>query len=186
LPQARALYLTFDDGPHPQNTPRLLDALSTAAARATFFVVGREAERHPKIVRRMVAEGHTIGDHTWSHSDIRKLAAREFLEELRRSREFLAELTGRPVQLFRPPYGFLGPRQLLTLLLQGYQVVLWNVDPKDCADGRAGADSRLAAWKMRFGDIVLLHDDMPHAPYLAQSVIGRAKVELPGVRFASL
>src|SRR5437879_2848158 len=88
-PKDRAVYLTFDDGPHPELTPWLLDLLKAAGTPATFFVVGREAEKHPDLIRRMIAEGHAVGTHSFSHTHRHLLTSREVLAELRRTRELL-------------------------------------------------------------------------------------------------
>jgi peptidoglycan/xylan/chitin deacetylase (PgdA/CDA1 family) len=173
-----SLYLTFDDGPDPQHTPVLLDALAAAGARATFFVVGTAAERYPDLVRRIVAEGHTLGSHSYSHSSPRKTSARVLLDEVERSARLLAGIVGFAPRLFRPPRGQLSAAKLAGLLLAGQDIVLWNVDPRDF--NCASADDLLAALRyhdLRGGDIVLLHDDHPRCaamlPALARDAAAR-------------
>ena len=102
--------LTFDDGPDPEQTPRVLDTLREHGVRATFFLIGSKAELHPEIVRRMAAEGHAIGIHTWSHSPgfpMRRSGA--MAADILRCRESLREITGVETDLFRPPYGVTNP-----------------------------------------------------------------------------
>jgi peptidoglycan/xylan/chitin deacetylase (PgdA/CDA1 family) len=166
--------LTFDDGPDPQHTPGLLDALKDHGVVATFFVVGRRVEEHPELVLRMVAEGHVVGGHSFSHSKPGQTSARQLLDEVRRTRDLLAPLIGGDTNLFRPPHGKLTAAKLLGLLSHGQTIVLWNADPKDFA--RRSTDE-LVAWfrarPPRAGDIILMHDNHQHAagalPELAAS-----------------
>lgn len=156
---SNAIALTFDDGPHPEWTPRILDALAAAGAKATFFVIGERADRYPDIVRRLAAEGHAVGHHSWTHSEPGSTSARVLLQEIRRTRALLEQLTGRPAPLFRPPHGKLTALKLLAVWWERNAVVLWNKDPKDFGLPDAAA---LLAWAERqplvAGDIVLLHD----------------------------
>jgi peptidoglycan/xylan/chitin deacetylase (PgdA/CDA1 family) len=84
-PATCAISLTFDDGPHPEFTPQLLDNLASSDIRGTFFIVGEKAQQHPEIVRRIAAEGHEIGNHTWRHSEPRETSTRAFHEEVART-----------------------------------------------------------------------------------------------------
>lgn len=186
-PQSGAIFITFDDGPHPDYTPRLLDVLAETGAQATFFVVGAEAEKYPDIVRRMAAEGHSVGDHTWSHTDIRKLAKSNFLDELRRSSDLLSELTGQPKRLFRPPHGKLGVSQFLTLLRHGYTIALWNVDSRDYAcESHIEVQGKLSHWQVQVGDILLLHDRLDHVHRSTAWVVERARNAMPQLLFKGL
>ena len=101
----RRLALTFDDGPDPEWTPRLLDALGTSGVRATFFLIGERADRAPALVRRMIAEGHEVGNHSWSHRSLWLCGPRTTAAEIGRAHERLAALTGTPPRHFRPPWG---------------------------------------------------------------------------------
>ena len=158
------LALTFDDGPHPIHTARLLDALQAAGAAATFFVIGKEAERYPNLIRRMVQEGHEVANHTWTHSEPAKTTPAEFLAEVRRTDELLIELTGRIPLSMRPPKGELNWTKLCGLWRQEKTVSLWSADPKDYRMNDAG---EMALWCARYqprdGDVVLLHDNHPWA-----------------------
>jgi len=156
--------LTFDDGPHPEHTPRLLNTLAEARIRATFFIVGERAERHPQLVRRIVDEGHELGNHTWSHSEPRQTSRRQFLEEITRTDDLIQELSHQTCSLVRPPKGELSIGKLSGLLLMQKTVVLWNRDTKDY---RMNSPADMHAWCASYtpsvGDIVLLHDDRPFA-----------------------
>lgn len=173
-PEKRAVALTFDDGPHPELTPRLLDVLAGHGAHATFFVIGREAERQPALIRRIAAEGHAVGHHSWTHSEPASTPARVLLAETRRTRALLEDLLGRPAPLFRPPHGKVTTAELLGAWWQRNTVVLWNRDPKDFQMQNA---EELRAWfteqPLAAGDVVLLHDTHPHA-------VGALAAVLPG------
>jgi peptidoglycan/xylan/chitin deacetylase (PgdA/CDA1 family) len=156
--------LTFDDGPHPEHTPRLLDALGQAGAKGTFFIIGEQALRHPKLVSRIAAEGHELANHTWSHSDPSRTSAQTFLEEVTQTRRLIQDITGRDCRLMRPPKGVLTLGKAWGLWRQQQAIVLWNVDPKDFAMPDASAMTAwLEGYRPQSGDVVLLHDNHPHA-----------------------
>jgi peptidoglycan-N-acetylglucosamine deacetylase len=154
-----AVALTFDDGPHPDHTPPVLDRLRALGVRATFFVVGARAEAHPALLRRIVAEGHELGHHSWAHERPRQASATALLEEARRTARLIEAVVGRRPHLFRPPYGELSAHALLGLWRQRQTVVLWSRDPKDFRGAPPGALERWCrATPLTDGDIVLLHD----------------------------
>ena len=179
---AASVALTFDDGPNPDVTPRLLDVLAEYRATATFFLIGEQAAKHPDIVQRIASAGHAVGHHSWTHSEPATTSARQLLEETRRTREFLEDLLGRPAPLFRPPHGKLTIAKLLGVWWQGNAIVLWNRDPKDF---QMTASRDLGAWfttnPLHRGDIVLLHDTHPHAAAVLPQVLRDS-----GVRFEAL
>jgi cellulose synthase/poly-beta-1,6-N-acetylglucosamine synthase-like glycosyltransferase/peptidoglycan/xylan/chitin deacetylase (PgdA/CDA1 family)/spore germination protein YaaH len=157
--------LTFDDGPDPKWTPKILDILKAANVKAAFFLVGANAEKYPDLVRRIVAEGHEIGNHTYYHPNLAECWPEHVRLELNATQLLLETITGRSTTLFRPPYAAdtspskiteLTPLQLAQEL--GYLVVLENIDPQDWA--RPGADVILQRVKQqrRDGSIILLHD----------------------------
>lgn len=155
--------LTFDDGPHPEFTPRLLDRLAEAGIRATFFVVGQQAQKFPGLIRRMAAEGHNVGNHTWTHSEPSRTSARDFLREVRETGLLLEDLTGKPSRLMRPPKGELSLLKLSGLLRLRQTVVLWNRDPRDYAmESWADMEGWCRTYQPQHGDIVLMHDNRPH------------------------
>ena len=159
-PSLCAVSLTFDDGPHPDFTPQLLDNLASSDIRATFFIVGDKARQHPEIVRRIADEGHEIGNHTWSHSEPRKTSARKFREEVCRTNDVLFELTGQRCRLTRPPKGELSPGKILCLLQLRQTIVLWNRDPQDyLMKSWADMEFWCRSYEPNHGDIVLMHDN---------------------------
>jgi peptidoglycan/xylan/chitin deacetylase (PgdA/CDA1 family) len=155
--------MTFDDGPHPQNTPRLLDMLRARNIKATFYVIGRNVDMYPAVVRRVVAEGHEIGNHTYTHRLLTKLSDDEVLRELSRTRDAIARAAGVQPRTLRPPYGALAQRQRELVHSQfGYPTVLWSVDPRDWQrPGPSVVTSRILAGSGN-GAVVLAHD--LHAP----------------------
>jgi peptidoglycan/xylan/chitin deacetylase (PgdA/CDA1 family) len=177
-PSRRSIYLTFDDGPHPEHTPRLLDALGALGIPATFFVVGERAERHTDLLRRMAAEGHEIGHHSWSHGEPRATTAATLVAEAERGRLFLRTQAGVDSRLFRPPKGEVTLTKLLALWRAGYSVTLWSTDPRDYA-ARSGreVEAFFENQPLKGGEIVLLHDRHPHAasalPTIAREACGR-------------
>src|SRR5437588_7723852 len=157
--------ITFDDGPDPQWTPKILDILKAANAKAAFFLVGANAEKYPGLVRRIVNEGHEIGNHTYYHPNLALAWPEHVRLELNATQLLIETITGRATTLFRPPYAAdTQPSQMSELMpLQiaqelSYLVVLENIDPQDWA--RPGADIILQRVKQqrRDGSIILLHD----------------------------
>src|SRR5216110_1182801 len=157
--------ITFDDGPDPRWTPKILDILKAANVKAAFFLVGVNAERYPNLVRRIVNEGHEIGNHTYYHPNLALCWPEHIRVELNATQLLLETITGRATTLFRPPYAAdSSPTKIseLTPLLiaqdLGYLVVLENIDPQDWA--QPGADIILQRIKQqrRDGSIILLHD----------------------------
>ncbi len=158
--------LTFDDGPDPTWTPRILDVLKARGLKATFFLIGRNVEDHPDLVRRIIAEGHEIGNHTYTHGNLAEMPEWRQRLELGSTERLIEAETGRSTTLFRPPYDAdatpTDVAQLAPLAFAerelGYTVVLERIDPQDWA--RPGADVIVQRVKeqRREGSIILLHD----------------------------
>jgi peptidoglycan/xylan/chitin deacetylase (PgdA/CDA1 family) len=128
------LALTFDDGPNPAWTPRLLDILVEHDVRATFFLIGRYAQAEPDLVRRVQAAGHLIGNHSWSHPNLAITAARRVQEELTRTSDTLQQIAGVPIRWFRPPFGGRRPVVLSIARDLGMTPVLWNAITADWSE----------------------------------------------------
>lgn len=185
-----AVALTFDDGPDPEATPVLLDLLARHGARATFFLVGRRAARHPELVARIAAEGHAIGNHSWNHPALPQLTAAEIASQLRRT----AAATGDPrPRLMRPPYGDQSLASHLIARRLGYTVVGWSLVAADWLDH----DGEVLAARMldglHPGAIVLLHDSLAswaderhrdRSPML--DAVGRVLAAQPDWRFLTV
>lgn len=155
----RAVALTFDDGPHPIYTPRLLDVLAMHNAKATFFVLGSAAQKYPWLIARMHAEGHEIGNHSWDHPSLPTLSVREQRDQIIRAHGVLAPYGAR---FFRPPFGH---QRLVTTVIAralGYEIAHWTFHVEDWLDQ---GYKELAARLLRGtkpGAIVLLHDRLEH------------------------
>jgi peptidoglycan/xylan/chitin deacetylase (PgdA/CDA1 family) len=160
-PGSNLVAITFDDGPHPEQTPRLLDSLGERGVRATFYVIGMNAREHPDIVRRAFDEGHEIGSHTWSHRFLTTQTTRSIIEELRSTDEAIEEITStRPVTL-RPPYGAVTPRLAAWTAHEfRYETVLWSVDSKDYEDLSSDEITRRIRDHATGGSIILTHDPL--------------------------
>lgn len=153
----KLIALTFDDGPDPEWTPQVLDALAASGMRATFFLVGERAARHPELVARVVAEGHEAGSHSWDHPSLPELAPAAAAEQIARTK---AALGAHGAGLLRPPYGHQSLATWRLARAEGYRVVMWNVAAGDwrADDGATLAERVLAAAGP--GAIVLLHDSL--------------------------
>lgn len=125
------LALTFDDGPNPDWTPRLLEILASQDVRATFFMLGSRAQAQPALVRQIVAAGHLIGNHSWSHPNLALASVSRIEQELSRTSQALEEITGTPVRFFRPPFGARRPAVLRIARRLGMVPVLWNAMTSD-------------------------------------------------------
>lgn len=163
--QKDSVALTFDDGPDPDWTPAILDILKSKGIKATFFVVGTEAERYPEIIERIVAEGHEIGNHTFTHPNLAEAPASLIKLELNATQRLIESLTGRSTTLFRPPYNADSrPANLQELLpigiaqSLGYMTVLENVDPRDWQKPNKNKLLERVKDELPRGNIILLHD----------------------------
>ncbi len=179
------LALTFDDGPHPELTPKLLDILRQQGVRATFFVLGSNVAKYPEIARRIVAEGHEIANHSYNHPALTKLGAARMNDEVGKTCDIIEQATGRRPLSIRPPYGALNATVEHALLQNyGLNVVLWSVDPLDWKrPGSAEVVRRLVAGA-RPGAILLAHDIHPGTVEAIPEVIAQLKSQ--GYTFATV
>ena len=153
-----AVALTFDDGPDPVVTPRLLDLLARRRARATFFVCGVAAQRHPDLVHATAAAGHTVGGHTWDHRALPHADPATLGRQLDATHGLLGELIGAPVRHFRPPHGFTTRRARTRLRRAGVAEVLWSALGHDWYERDPARIAARVAADLAPGAIVLLHD----------------------------
>ena len=192
--------LTFDDGPDPRTTPRILATLQRHHVKATFFVVGSQVERHPGLLRRIVREGHTIGNHSYDHADMSNLSSGQMSLELRRTQKAVDEALGYHYQmaLMRPPYG--EPYFEGTDALQAFQrvvrqerlfPVIWTIDTQDylMADNAQGMVSSVirqyrAGNKQDRDEVVLMHDVHPQDAQALPGIIDR--LERQGRKFVGV
>jgi len=151
--------LTFDDGPVRTATPAILDTLAAHGARATFFVNGSKAAARPALVRRAAAEGHRIGNHSWSHPDLTTLTRAQVESQLRRTNDVIREITGESPTEWRPPYGKRDDTVRAAARAVGLEsMVLWTVDPTDWADPPATTIRDRVLRDVEPDSVVLLHD----------------------------
>jgi peptidoglycan/xylan/chitin deacetylase (PgdA/CDA1 family) len=151
--------ITFDDGPHAVHTPKLLDMLKQRGIRATFYVLGSSVEAYPDIARRIVAEGHEIANHSWSHPALSKLSSAGVDSQIRRTNEVIKRVTGVQPTTMRPPYGATNARLNKRLDEEyGLKVILWSVDPLDWKYRNSSRVTQQILENTQAGGIVLAHD----------------------------
>ncbi|KYH32705.1 polysaccharide deacetylase family protein [Neomoorella mulderi] len=153
--------LTFDDGPFPRWTERYLTVLAATRTPATFFMVGRQVEAHPELVRAALDGGHEVASHSWRHANLGKASQAEAEADLRQAAAVLEKISGRPVKYFRPPYGAMGPNLLVAAARLGTPIVTWSVDPKDWSNPGPRAIVLRVMANVRDGSIILLHEGHP-------------------------
>ncbi len=149
------LYLTFDDGPHPEYTPQMLDVLARHDARATFFVVGSLAQAYPEIIERIAAEGHTVANHTWMHENLAGLSQEAFDETISRTQDVLGDLAA---PCLRPPYGAVGASTVEWAATHGLALMTWDASPSDWLGPSAEEIADYIVQWARPGVVLLMHD----------------------------
>ena len=147
--------LTFDDGPHPVYTEALLDGLKKRNVKATFFLIGKSAEKYPELVKRMAEEGHLIGNHTMNHVQLNLQSYEQALEEIREGNDIICQLTGQLPQYIRPPFGEWSEDLSEEVNMTA---VLWDVDPCDWKVQNTQTIVSRVLKNFENGDIILLHD----------------------------
>lgn len=184
----RELALTFDDGPNPTWTPKLLDVLAKHDIHGTFFMLGSRAEAQPALVKRIAEAGHLIGNHSWSHPNLSRTGVSSVREELARTKETLEQITGIPVRHFRPPFGARRPVVFKIARELGMTVVLWNAMTSDWSQT---SGDRIAAALMKkidrlerrgYAANVVLHDGGHQEPEAARGASVKA-VDLLAERY---
>jgi peptidoglycan/xylan/chitin deacetylase (PgdA/CDA1 family) len=156
--------LTFDDGPHRANTARILPELAQGGARATFFVLVDNVAREPMLVKELMAAGHEIGLHGIDHVDLTSCSPRQVVARVRGAGHRLEQLIGRPVTLFRPPYGTQSWLSYAVARASGMEVVMWSSSPRDFLTIDWERQLALALEELAPGGVMLLHDGAPAAP----------------------
>jgi peptidoglycan-N-acetylglucosamine deacetylase len=151
--------LTFDDGPHPDGTPAVLDALGVAGVRATFFLVGEQVRRWPALAARIAAEGHGVALHGDRHRLLLRIPPAALARDLDRGHAEIAAATGVAPALYRPPYGIFSPAGLAIARRRGWTPMLWSRWGRDWRhDARAASIAAKVTEDLRAGDVLLLHD----------------------------
>jgi peptidoglycan/xylan/chitin deacetylase (PgdA/CDA1 family) len=184
---AGVVYLTFDDGPTPAWTPRVLELLARYRAQATFFVLGRSAAAYPELVRQEFAAGHGVGNHTWSHRRLTGLKGGQLAAEVGATSTAIQRATGAPVRCLRPPYATVDAASADRVRALGLGLVLWDIDTYDWRSPGAGVIAGRVLDRVRSGDVVLLHDgggDRSQTVAALEQVL--ATLSARGFRFSAL
>lgn len=155
--ESSVVALTFDDGPDPFFTPRLLEILKKYNARATFFMLGENAEKYPELVKRVALEGHLIGNHSWDHPSFPLIQGKERREQMRACQK-ATEPFGK--RFFRPPYGAQSIKSRLDAMLLGYKVITWNMIAVDWLDHSGDIMANRLIGEIQNGSILLFHDSL--------------------------
>lgn len=164
----KKIALTFDDGPHPYYTQQLLDGLKERGAKASFFVMGKQAEAYPDLILRMQTEGHLIGNHTYSHLQLGRENRETFKSELIKTNELLMEITGEEPQYVRPPYGSWDKsfESELTMI-----PVLWTIDPMDWCSSDVGGIVGKVTKRAKENAVILMHDEYKSSVTAALQIV---------------
>jgi peptidoglycan/xylan/chitin deacetylase (PgdA/CDA1 family) len=155
----KVVALTFDDGPDPTYTPLILNVLHKNRVSATFFVLGSQVDKYPKVMHWLKKAGHEIGNHGYHHYDLNKLTEQEIYDEIKRTERSILQTTGVLSQYYRPPGGVMTPDVLNAVQSSGYDIIHWSVDPRDWSLERtASVIANSVKNNITSGDIVLFHD----------------------------
>ena len=174
IPEEKYVALTFDDGPRADTTARLLDGLKEKGAAATFFLIGAQIEENRALVERMQAEGHQVGNHTWTHTGLQTLNQAQAREEITRTDALLREILGPGTYWIRPPYGLLREEQLAWF---SAPLVKWSMDPEDWKLQNAQADAEAVLSQVKPGDIILMHDRLAASVDAALEIIDQLQAQ---------
>ncbi|MGB9780585.1 polysaccharide deacetylase family sporulation protein PdaB [Caldanaerobacter sp.] len=158
----KEIALTFDDGPFPFYTERYVDLLKSMDVKATFFVIGKHAEKHPELLKYILENGNEIGLHSYSHLNMKKLKPEKIVEELYKNQQIVVEATGIKPTLFRPPFGAYNFTLIEISNALGLKVVLWNVDPDDWRNPSVENVVNRVLSHTKDGAIILLHEGKPN------------------------
>lgn len=159
-PHSMKIALTFDDGPHPYKTDAVLDILAKHGIRATFFVVGENVSYYPEPLKRAVALGHEIGNHTYHHALLSNACEKNTAEEIDKTEEIVFQTAGYRTKLFRPPEGAYDTCALNVIKNKDYRVILWTVDTRDWENTSAETMVKTVMMNIKGGSIILFHDYM--------------------------
>lgn len=163
--------LSFDDGPHTM-TVAILDLLKNYNVKATFFCIGKNIEAHPEILQRIMAEGHLVGNHSFSHSVVFDFyRTKEIVDELHATDEAIKRLTGKKPRLFRPPYGVTTPSIRRALSITGHQVIGWNIRSLDGVISNENMILNRITTNISPGSIILLHDTSLHTVHVLERLL---------------
>lgn len=157
--QRKVVALTFDDGPDPKYTPLILETLHKNGVPATFFVLGSQVDKYPRIIQWIKKAGHEIGNHGYHHYDLNRLTEQAIYEEIKRAEKSIWVKTGILTQYYRPPGGVMTHDVMNAVQASGYDIIHWSIDPRDWSLERtASVIAKSVKTTVKQGDIVLFHD----------------------------
>ncbi len=172
--ESQKIALTFDDGPHPRYTPEILDILDEYGIKATFFVVGQNVQYYPELVKAEIDAGHEVGNHTYSHANLRKASYEVVCGEIGTTERLIYENTDFRAHLLRPPGGMYSQTVCDVAAADDYTIVLWSIDTRDWAHNPSDKIAEQILSDIRSGDIILFHDyiakDSPTAEALRKII----------------
>lgn len=155
---SQKIALTFDDGPHPRYTEKILDILKKYDIKATFFLIGQNIEYYPKTVEKIISEGHEIGNHTYNHKHTKQLDGSTFDNEVKSCDKLVEDVYNYKIKLFRPPEGVVDSKVKQVADELGYSIILWNIDTRDWAHSTPEEIEKNVLTNVTAGDIILMHD----------------------------
>ena len=167
-PDKPMVAITFDDGPNPATTPELLDLLKEYNVRCTFFMVGKNAEANPDIVKRICAEGHELGNHSWDHPDLSVMSSQEIIEQLQSTDDAVFKACGHDPVYIRPPFGAMSDTYHDSV---DRDSILWTIDTRDWESHDASKIKKVIDTYVSDGSIILLHDIHEDSVKAMKSVI---------------
>ncbi len=164
--------ITFDDGVDEKITPLILDILKKHNAKATFFIIGEKAQKYQHIVKRIVEEGHQVGNHSFTHKwNFPIMSASAIYDEIMQCNSILEEITGVGTTLFRPPFGVTNPMVGRGVRRSGATAVGWSIRSFDTVGEHPDKVVKRIAKRIKNGEILLLHDNLPQAPVILEQVL---------------
>ncbi|MGN1095796.1 MAG: polysaccharide deacetylase family protein [Eubacteriales bacterium] len=176
----KKIALTFDDGPHPYKTRKILDILDKYGVKATFFIIGVNAEKYPQIVLEEVSRGHEVGNHSYSHTRLSKCTPEEVKNEIDKTDRIILNAAGVKPRLFRPPEGAYSPEIVKTAAELEKTTIIWTVDTLDWAKASCEDIVKNIKTNIRYGSIILFHDftgDGTHTADALEKIIPYLKNE---------
>ena len=176
--QLNAISLTFDDGPHPEYTPKVLELLKEYNSKASFFLIGKNAEKYPELVQQIIEEGHVIGSHSYAHTNNYGFLSRnEVTKDVMKSQKVLFDITKKRVQYFRPPFGVTNPNIARAVKNLSLKTFGWSVRSYDTVAKTPEKVFKKVTADLKNGDIVLLHDTSKLSVEVLEKVLQHLKTK---------
>jgi peptidoglycan-N-acetylglucosamine deacetylase len=180
----KEIALTFDDGPNAKYTPQVLAILAKEKIHATFFLIGKNAEKNPNLVKQIYQEGNVIGNHTYSHPRLTKISSGKIKDEVEKTRDIVKGITGQPTVVFRPPYGLFDSRILAELAIRKFDVAMWSIDSRDWSMPGTKVIEKNILSRVRNGSIILCHDSHDQIVQVLPEIIEKLKAQ--GYKFVTV